>query len=110
MVAGKVNGLALLFGVLALVLAQTVRASAPVQIRYRCDNSEALVVRQSDDEAAVRYMDRSYLLRRTHSNIGKKYLAPRAALIIDGQSAVFVAEDRLHLGQCLETGRTARSR
>ena len=66
-----------------------------------CSNSACTT--RTDETAVVRFVDRTYELRRKRSSIGVKYTSARAALIIDGPSAVFVAEDRLQLGTCLET-------
>lgn len=90
-----------------LATAQAAHASPVTEVRYACDSAQRLVVRQSGDTATVQFMDRSYLLKRVSSSIGEKFLAPTAALIVDGKSAVFVAEDRLQLGQCLEESRIA---
>lgn len=85
-------------------------AAPATEIRYACDEGQRLVVRQSANLASVQFIDRSYELREARSSIGRKYLSPTAALIIDGPSAVFVAEDRLQLGQCLEASRVESER
>jgi len=85
-------------------------ASAVTEVRYACDAHQMLTVQRSRTAASVQFVGRSYDLQRRHSSIGEKYLSPTAALIIDGASAVFVAEDRLQLGQCFEAGRTASAR
>lgn len=101
----------LLFAILSLLgTAQAAHATAATEIRYACDDGQRLVVRQSGDLAFVQFIDRSYELRRRHSDIGEKYESANEALIIDGRAAVFVAADRLQLGQCLEASRTASSR
>lgn len=98
----------LLTGVLSvLATAQAAHATSVTEVYYACDNAQRLIVRQSGDTASVYFIDRSYLLRRSRSGIGEKFLSPTAALIMDGKSAVFVAEDRLQLGRCLEASRTA---
>lgn len=90
--------------------AQAAHAAPATEIRYECDAGQRLVVRQAGDRAFVQFIDRSYELRRRHSSIGEKYESANEALIIDGQAAVFVAADRLQLGQCLEASRTASAR
>lgn len=101
----------LLTGVLSvLATAQAAHAAPVTEVHYACDSAQRLVVHQSGDMATVQFIDRSYLLKKAPSSIGEKFLAPTAALIIDGKSAVFVAEDRLQLGQCLEATRVASAR
>ena len=96
-----------LVGVLStLATAQAAHAAQAVEIRYVCDEGQRLVVRRSAGVASVQFVDRSYELREARSSIGRKYLSPTAALIIDGAAAVFVAQDRLQLGRCLEAGQT----
>lgn len=81
--------------------AQTVEmTSGP--IRYACEGRQNLVVERDRDRAHVNFIDRSYELKRRPSSIGIKYGSSTAALIIDGHSAVFVANDRLQLGTCRE--------
>ena len=105
---------ALLFGVLSTLgatkVVAAVKGSAMIETRYQCDPRQKLVVKRSGREASVQFVDRSYELRRKRSSIGEKYTSPTAALIIVGPSAVFVAEDRLQLGQCLEANTTALAR
>lgn len=101
----------LLLGVLSLpVTSEAARAAPATEILYACDDGQRLVVRQAGDLAFVQFIDRSYQLRRKHSDIGEKYESQNAALIIDGRTAVFVAADRLQLGQCVEASRTASSK
>lgn len=91
----------LLLGVFSLLAsAQTHAAAFP--LRYVCDRRQSLTVERNDATAHVNFVDRSYELRRKPSNFGVKYESPKAALIIDGQSAFFVAEDRLQLGACTQ--------
>lgn len=105
---------ALLFGVLSTLgatkVAAAARAPAMIETRYQCDPLQKLVVIRTGREASVQFIDRSYELRRKRSSIGEKYISATAALIIDGASAVFVADDRLQLGQCLEASTTALAR
>jgi YD repeat-containing protein len=82
-------------------------ASSGTETRYQCDAAQHLVVRRTAQTASVEFIDRTYTLTRKASGIGEKYLAPKAALIIDGPEAVFVADDRLQLGRCIEAKRIA---
>jgi len=75
---------------------------ADSRVRYACQPAQNLFVSRSADTATVQFVDRTYKLRRKASSIGEKYISNNAALIIDGRSAVFVAEDRLQLGACVE--------
>jgi len=76
--------------------------AATSAMRYACEGRQNLVVERTGATARVRLIDRVYELRRKPSSIGVKYLGSGAALIIDGPSAVFVAEDRLQFGNCVE--------
>ena len=80
----------------------TAATAAGSTIRYACQPAQNLVVTRSGKTATVQFIDRTYDLRRKASSIGEKYIAKDAALIIDGKSAFFVAEDRLQLGTCVE--------
>ena len=71
-------------------------------VRYLCEPRQNFVVTRAEDTAIVQFVGRRYELRRGSSSIGRKYLSDKAALIIDGKSAVFVAEDRFQLGTCVE--------
>jgi membrane-bound inhibitor of C-type lysozyme len=77
--------------------------AAPDAVHYACSASQGLTVRQSLSDAHVSFAGRTYDLKRRPSSIGQKYLAPHAALILDGDSAVFVAEDHPFLGTCFRT-------
>ena len=90
----------LLVGVLSVLGITQAHAAALTQTRYACDARQSLTVERDASRARVNFVDRSYELHRKRSNIGVKYSSPAAALIIDGESAVFVAEDRLQLGSC----------
>jgi YD repeat-containing protein len=98
---------AILIGVLSLLGSVQAHAASGTAVRYACDAHQNLVVERSATRAVVQFVDRTYELRRKPSSIGQKYLSPTAALIVDGASAVFVAEDRLQLGQCVEARLTA---
>jgi hypothetical protein len=65
------------------------------------------VARGRADSASVEFIDRTYRLQRKASDLGVQYIAPKAALIIDGPEAVFVADDRLQLGRCVESSSLA---
>lgn len=99
-----------LIGVLLLGAGIRADAAPRVEIRYACDSGQQLLVVQSAHQASVRFLGRSYELEKAPSDIGQKFISSTAALIIDGSSAVFVAEDHLWLRQCLEVSRTERSR
>jgi membrane-bound inhibitor of C-type lysozyme len=94
----------LLFAVLATLgsaqAAPAATSASTVSVRYACDAHQMLTMQRSRTAASVQFVGRSYDLQRKRSSIGEKYVSPTAALIIDGVSAVFVAEDRLQLGQC----------
>ena len=102
--------LGLLAGV-ASVLGAAAHAATPAaqatETHYQCDPAQHFVVRRTPTKASVEFIDRTYTLDRKASDIGVKYLAPKAALIIDGKEAVFVADDRLQLGRCVQA--TSRS-
>lgn len=71
-------------------------------ILYACPANGELIVQRNGSTAHVSLAGRRYDLLRKRSSIGDKYIAPKAALIIDGASAVFVSEDHLNLGTCTE--------
>jgi len=81
-------------------VALTQAHGAPAPVRYACAASEQLSVQRNGASAHVTYAGRRYDLERKRSSIGDKYVSPKAALIIDGNSAVFVAEDVVGLGTC----------
>jgi hypothetical protein len=88
--------------------ASVAAAAAPsAETRYVCTPAQDLVVTRSGNAAFVQFIDRTYELQRKRSSIGEKYISNTAALIIDGPSAVFVAEDRLQLGTCVESDQIA---
>lgn len=92
----------LMVAVLSALSAVQVHAEPATAVRYVCDGRQNLVIQRDGTTAQVRFVDRSYELQRRPSGIGVKYGSPTAALIIDGQSAIFVAEDRLQLGACTQ--------
>jgi len=78
----------------------TAAATAAADLLYQCEGGEAFTVRDSGSAAVVRFADGDYVLQRKRSSLGRRYASPDAALIIDGETAVFVAEDRLDLDDC----------
>lgn len=92
----------LLTAVLSVVGAAQVHAAPLTPVRYACESYQNLVIQRDGKSAQVRFIDKSYVLSRKPSSIGVKYESGNAALIIDGPSAVFVAEDSVQLGTCLE--------
>lgn len=94
---------ALLLGVLSLLGSAQAHAAA-TDMQYACDGGQRLIVHRHAGGVSVEFIDRTYELRSKRSSFDEKYISATAALIIDGPSAVFAAEDRLQLGQCLEAG------
>jgi hypothetical protein len=94
--------LVVVVSVLAGARAQAKAAPPVTATRYVCDGRQNLVIERNDATARVRFIDRTYDLKRKPSGIGIKYGSSDAALIIDGASAIFVAPDRLQLGACTE--------
>lgn len=92
---------ALMLAVLSLLDSAQVHAAA-METRYVCDGGQRLIVHRHAGGASVEFIDRTYELVPRPSSIGEKYISASAALIIDGSSAVFVAEDRLQLGACVQ--------
>jgi hypothetical protein len=104
------HGIGLLVAVAALLGSEHATAATPAlakETHYLCDSHQHLVVRRTADSASVEFIDRTYQLQRKVSHLGIQYIAPKAALIIDGPEAVFVADDRLQLGRCVETNALA---
>jgi membrane-bound inhibitor of C-type lysozyme len=93
---------ALLFTAVASLAGTSVQAAQVQTVRYACQPRQDFVVESDRKVALVRFEDRTYELKRKASDIGIKYVSPTATLIIDGPSAIFVAEDRLQLGACNE--------
>lgn len=102
----------LLAGVLSVIgTAQAQAHPAPAAATgYVCDGGQDLLVLRSSRAATVRLGDGSYHLARRRSGIGVRYGSARAALIVDGDTAVFVAEDRPTLRGCVETATFASLR
>lgn len=92
----------------ALAMTQAQASSGPVT--YACTSSEDLAVQRNHSTARVSFAGRSYELQRRRSSIGDKYVSSKAALIIDGNAATFVAEDLLDLGTCTKAVPVASSR
>ena len=97
----------LMAAVLSVLASAQVHATPVTAVRYACEGRQNLVVERDGATAHVRFVDRSYDLKRRASGIGVKYESPNAALIIDGPSVIFVADDRLQLGACTEAFRVA---
>ena len=74
--------------------------TAPSDLLYTCEGGESFMVRDSGSAAVVRFGDGGYVLDRRPSSIGRKFASKSATLIIDGETAVFVSEDRLDLDRC----------
>jgi hypothetical protein len=75
---------------------------APNTIRYACATRQELTVQRDGSSARVGLAGRNYDLQRRRSSLGDEYISSNAALIIDGSSAIFVADDRLDLGTCVK--------
>ena len=86
-----------------LALAAASPAHARSTTRFACPASESLTVHRDGVTAYVQLAGQTYQLKRKQSSIGDKYISANAALIIDGDSAVFVADRVLDLGTCIET-------
>jgi membrane-bound inhibitor of C-type lysozyme len=93
---------ALMIAVVSVLASAQAHAATPPTVRYACEERQNLTIQRDATTARVTFIDRSYELQRRRSSIGVKYGSPSAALIIDGKSAVFVADDRLQLGACTE--------
>ena len=98
---------ALMVGILAVLGSVQAHAAAPVVGRYACDSGQTLIVSRTNEKASVRFIDRTYDLARRPSSIGQKYSSNTAALIIDGLSAVSLADDRRQLGRCVQSKQMA---
>lgn len=97
---------ALLAALLAVLGSNQAHAQAK-SVEYQCPASDKLTVHRNGAGARVTFAGRTYQLQRRRSSIGAKYISPTAALIIDGPSAVFVAQDQLNLGTCIRPMRLA---
>ena len=86
-------------------LAATVQAHPTSKVsQYACAAQVgAMRVERSGATAHITLAGRSYALKWKHSSIGEKFISPTAALIIDGDSAIFVSEDQLDLRPCTKT-------
>lgn len=94
---------------LVAILATTETHASPGSIHYACRASQDLTVDRDGSTAHVQLAGRTYDLKRRRSSIGDKYLSSNAALIIDGDSAIFVADDHLDLGTCVKAVPVASS-
>ena len=91
--------------ILSAAIAGSVTASleaAPGPVSYSCTPGDALTIAHDRSSARVSYAGRTYDLQRKRSGIGLTYLSPKAALVIDGNSAIFVADDHYDLGTCIK--------
>jgi membrane-bound inhibitor of C-type lysozyme len=89
---------------------QAQAATASIEVQYACTDAQIFIVTRTADKAFVQFDGKTYELQRRPSSIGIKYISASAALIVDGPSAVFVADDRFQLGTCLQTTHVASSR
>lgn len=90
---------------LSAIIASCVTASleaAPRSVSYACSPGDALTIARDRSTARVSYAGRIYDLQRKRSDVGLTYLSPKAALVIDGNSAIFVADDHYDLGTCVK--------
>jgi hypothetical protein len=85
------------------------QAATSIEVRYACTDAQGFIVTRTADKALVQFDGKTYELQRRPSSIGMKYISASAALIVDGPSAVFVADDRFQLGTCLQTTHVASS-
>ena len=97
-------------GTMLAASAITPAYALPSPIRYTCSASQDLTVQRNRSTARVNFDGHSYDLQRKSSSIGDKYISAKAALIIDGASAVFVTEDHLGLGMCVRAVPIASAR
>ncbi|HZU50938.1 MAG TPA: hypothetical protein VE968_03590 [Sphingomicrobium sp.] len=104
----KVRNLVLGFAITAFSVGEAHSAQAPV--RYACSTSENLTLVRTSQDARVQLGGHSYELKRARSSIGSKYLSTNAALIIDGPSLIFVADDNPNLGPCVKAVPVAATR
>ena len=81
--------------------------SGPNTIHYACPRNHDLTVERSGYAASVRFAGRTYDLRQVPSSIATQYVSPKAALIIDGSTAVFVTNAETDLGTCIKAPATA---
>ena len=85
---------------LALANCSVAGPAATPSVLYRCADGRSFTVSRDRYEASVGYEDALYSLARRPSSIGAKYASPEAALIIDGDHAVFTSETIVDLKQC----------
>jgi len=93
-----------------LIAANAIAAVGTKPVRYVCESAPELVVMRTMNNASVHFAGKTYELRREASSIGAKYISGNAALIVDGRSAVFVSEDQLQLGTCLQASRMSSAK
>jgi hypothetical protein len=85
---------------MAGIAAAPAQAGPDTKAHYACRYDQQFTVSRSGVNATVEFADRRYELRRRPGSFGARYGSADAALIIDGDSAVFVASDRLDLEDC----------
>jgi hypothetical protein len=91
-------------------LAASTPATASEARTYSCSRPGSLEVRFTRTTAFVNFERREYQLHRKRSSIGVRYGSPSAALMLDGQFAVFVTEGSRHAVRCSQVGAMARRR
>lgn len=96
MTAGRAGPFILAALCSAHVSAETPRATAT----FQCLGGETIQVQVTPRKASVHYAGKIYTMDRRASSIGIKFIAPGAALILDGAFAAFVADDAPLLRQC----------
>ena len=84
--------------------------AAPAPVRYSCPARGSLTIRRDGSSARVMLAGQAYELTRRPSSIGDKYISSTAALIIDGATAVFVANNHPDLGTCSKAVPVASAR
>lgn len=75
-------------------------SAGATEYAYVCEGAVTFSVVKTDHEAVVSFGDDVYRLQRRRSSIGERFVSPQATLIVDGQSAVFVADNRLGIRGC----------
>jgi membrane-bound inhibitor of C-type lysozyme len=103
-VTGRLTLLPKLLAAASLCIIGTAEVrAAPGPVRYACASRADLLVERNATSARVSIDGRTYDLQRKRSSIGPKYISRKAALIIDGGSAIFVSDDHPDLPACVQT-------
>jgi hypothetical protein len=79
------------------------------ETHFVCEQGGSFTVSRSGTTALVRFGDGGYRLERRRSSIGERFSSLGATLIIDGDFAAFVAEDRLDVSGCTSTATIAKA-